>query len=84
MTISYGLCWNIDSRKIIWPPRAHFGSENKSLKGLELYLVEHASPRETLLREGGPPVTNAAKWRHVFNLPYRRSNIVMSALYVLS
>ena len=34
MTISYGLCWNIDSRKIIWPPRAHFGSENESLKGL--------------------------------------------------
>ena len=34
MTISYELCWNIDSRKIIWPPRAHFGSENESLKGL--------------------------------------------------
>ena len=34
MTISYGLCWNIDSRKIIWPPRAHYGSENESLKGL--------------------------------------------------
>ena len=34
MTISCGLCWNIDSRKIIWPPRAHFGSENESLKGL--------------------------------------------------
>ena len=34
MTISWGLCWNIDSRKIIWPPRAHFGSENESLKGL--------------------------------------------------
>ena len=34
MTISYGLCWNIDSRKIIWPSRAHFGSENESLKGL--------------------------------------------------
>ena len=34
MTILYGLCWNIDSRKIIWPPRAHFGSENESLKGL--------------------------------------------------
>ena len=34
MTISCGLCWNIDSRKIIWPPWAHFGSENESLKGL--------------------------------------------------
>ena len=34
MTISYGLCWNIYSRKIIWPPQAHFGSENESLKGL--------------------------------------------------
>ena len=34
MTISCGLCWNIDSRKIIWPLRAHFGSENESLKGL--------------------------------------------------
>ena len=33
-TISYGLCWIIDSRKRIWPPRAHFGSENESLKGL--------------------------------------------------
>ena len=38
MTISYGLCWNIDSRKIIWPPRAHFGSENESLKGLSKVL----------------------------------------------
>ena len=36
MTISCGLCWNIDSRKIIWPPRAHFGSENESLKGLNV------------------------------------------------
>ena len=36
MTISCGLCWNIDSRKIIWPPRAHFGSENESLKGLSI------------------------------------------------
>ena len=36
MTILYGLCWNIDSRKIIWPPRAHFGSENESLKGLKM------------------------------------------------
>ena len=36
MTISCGLCWNIDSRKIIWPPRAHFGLENESLKGLTL------------------------------------------------
>ena len=34
MTISCVLCWNIDSRKIIWPARAHFGSENESLKGL--------------------------------------------------
>ena len=34
MTILCGLCWNIDSRKIIWHPRAHFGSENESLKGL--------------------------------------------------
>ena len=25
---------NIDSRKRIWRPRAHFGSENESLKGL--------------------------------------------------
>ena len=42
MTISYGLCWDIDSRKIIWPARAHFGAENESLKGLRephnLYL----------------------------------------------
>ena len=46
---------------------------------LKLYLVEHASPRETLLRGGGcgPSVTNATKRRHVFNLPYRRSNIVV-------
>ena len=36
MTISCGLCWNIDSRKIIWPPLAHFGSENESLKGLNV------------------------------------------------
>ena len=35
MTILYGLCWTIDSRIIIWPPRAHFGSENESLKGLK-------------------------------------------------
>ena len=35
MTISYGLCWNIDPKKIIWPPRAHFGSE--SLKGLKTH-----------------------------------------------
>ena len=34
MTILCGRCWNIDSRKIIWRPRAHFGSENESLKGL--------------------------------------------------
>ena len=33
-TISYGLCRNIDSRKTIWRPRAHFGSKNDSLKGL--------------------------------------------------
>ena len=33
-TISSGLCWNIDSRKRIWRPGAHFGSENESLKGL--------------------------------------------------
>ena len=33
-TISDGLCWNIDSRKRIWRPRAHFGSENESLNGL--------------------------------------------------
>ena len=39
MTISYGLCWNIDSRKIIWPLRAHFGSENESLKGLRICFV---------------------------------------------
>ncbi len=39
-----------------------------SLFVLKLYLVEHASQRETLLRRGGPPVTNATKWRHVFNL----------------
>ena len=39
MTISYGLCWNIDSRKIIWPPRAHFGSENESLKGLITLII---------------------------------------------
>ena len=38
MTISCGLCWNIDSRKIIWPQRAHFGSENESLKGLRSLL----------------------------------------------
>ena len=36
MTISFGLCWNIDSRQIIWPPQAHFGSENESLKGLSM------------------------------------------------
>ena len=40
MTISCGLCWNIDSRKIIWPPRAHFGSENESLKGLKYGNLE--------------------------------------------
>ena len=34
-----GLCWNIDSRKIIWPPRAHFGSENESLKGLKTLSI---------------------------------------------
>ena len=40
---------------------------------------------EGLLRGGGcGPVTNATKWRHVFNLPYRRSNIVMCAFYVLN
>ena len=29
-------------------------------------------------------VTNASKWRHVFDLSYRHSNIVMCALYVLN
>ena len=45
MTISCGLCWNIDSRKIIWPPRAHFGSENESLKG----LIVHFTPNKCYL-----------------------------------
>ena len=31
--ISYGLWWDNDSRKRIAPPRAHFGSENLSLRG---------------------------------------------------
>ena len=57
MTISYGLCWNIDSRKIIWPPRAHFGSENESLKGLRLmqggmcvllYVCRYGHPRSSV------------------------------------
>ena len=38
MTIPCGLCWNIDSRKIIWLPRAHFGTKNESLKGLNVDL----------------------------------------------
>ena len=38
-TISYGLCWNIDSRKRIWRPRAHFGSENESLNGLNMHRL---------------------------------------------
>ena len=45
MTISCGLCWNIDSRKIIWPPRAYFGSENESLKGL-ICCIYRASKTE--------------------------------------
>ena len=40
-TISYGLCWNIDSRKRIWRPRAHFGSENESLNGLTWLVCSH-------------------------------------------
>ena len=44
-TISYGLCWNIDSRKTIWRPRAHFGSKNDSLKGLIFCLFEHLKHR---------------------------------------
>ena len=43
MTISCELCWNIDSRKIIWPPREHFGSENESLKGLNLFAISFFS-----------------------------------------
>ena len=38
-TISYGLCWNIGSRKTIWRPRAHFGSKNDSLKGLKMIVT---------------------------------------------
>ena len=46
MTISYGLCWNFDSRKIIWPPRARFGSENESLKGLIVSFMVHCDPKK--------------------------------------
>ena len=39
------ICWNIDSRKTIWHPRAHFGSKNDSLKGLNC-LARLALARE--------------------------------------
>ena len=38
------------------------------------------SARNSAARGWGWPVTNASKWRHVFNLPYRRSNIVVCVL----
>ena len=58
---------------------------------LKLYL-ELVSPRETLLCDArgvcvsraATAVTNASKRLHVFDLPYRCSNIVMCALYVLN
>ena len=38
------------------------------------------SARNSAARGWGWPVTNASKWRHVFNQPYIRSNIVVCVL----
>ena len=51
MTISCGLCWNIDSRKIIWLPRAHFSSENESLKGLKHTLLDGLAVTQITVKE---------------------------------
>ena len=56
---------------------------------MKLYLVELVGPRETVLRSragvgvsrAAAAVTNASKWRHVFDLSYRRPNIVMTVFY---